>query len=126
MKKYVIAYLILFLILLGLGLTNGIPFGITVIEHDWGMAFYPEITREILLIYNLIIMWVCFAIAVILTKQKQNVLRCKRIIPGIMFICFAFLPVGMVEHIIYVPPEHTKEFVSIISLIMGKHFIVRY
>lgn len=27
MKKYVIAYFILFLILLGMGLTHGIPFG---------------------------------------------------------------------------------------------------
>ena len=124
MKKYVIVYLILFLILLGLGLLHGIPFGITVIEHDWSMAFYPEITREILLIYNLIIMWVCFAIAVILTKQKQNVLKYKCLIPVIMFICLAFLPIGMYERVRYVPREYEKEFWSIISLIMGKHFIV--
>ena len=124
MKKYVISYSILFLILLGLGVTHGIPFGITVIEHDLSMAFYPETTRDILLIYNLIIMWGCFAAAVILTKQKQNVLKYKWLIPVIMFICLAFLPIGMYERVRYVPREYEKEFWSIISLMMGKHFIV--
>ncbi len=124
MKKYVIAYLILFLILLGLGLTHGIPFGITVYEKDLSMAFRPIIVRDIVLIYNIIIMLACFVIAVILTNQKENVLKCKWLVPVIMFICFAFLPVGMEEEIQLFPQGHTREFWSIISLIMGKHFIV--
>ena len=118
MKKYVIAYLIMFLILLGLGLSHGIPLGITVSELDWSLAFYPEIIRNIMLVYNIIIMLACFVIAVILTNQKENVLKCKWLLPVIMFLCFAFLPVGMTEHVRYVPLEHTKEFWSIISLIM--------
>ena len=123
MKKYVIAYSVLFLILLGLGLTHGIPFGITISEQDWSMAFYPIILREILLIYNIIIMLVCFVIAVILTKQKQNVLKYKWLIPVIMFICLVFLPVGMYEDIQLVPSGHTKEFWSSFSLITHKHYI---
>lgn len=120
-KKYVIAYLILFLILLGLGLTHGIPFGITVSKLDLSFAFYPEIIRNIMLIYNIIIMLACFVIVVILTKHKENVLKCKWLLPVIMFICFAFLPVGMTERVRYVPLEHTKEFWSIISLIMRNY-----
>lgn len=88
MKKYAIAYFILFLILLGLGLTHGISFGITVSELDFSYAFYPEIIRNIMLI------------------------------PVIMFICFLFLPVGMSEDVRIIPPEHTKEFWSFISLMM--------
>lgn len=118
MKKYVIAYLILFLILLGLGLTHGIPFGITVSENDFFYGINPGIIRNIMLIYNIIIMLACFVITVILTKQKENVLKCKWLIPVIMFICFAFLPVGMREDVRIIPPERTKEFWSIISLIM--------
>lgn len=118
MKKYVIAYLIVFLILLGLGLTHGIPFGITVSELDLSRAFYPVIIRHIMLIYNIIIMLACFVITVILTNQKENVIKCKWLIPVIMFICFAFLPVGMTEDVRYVPLEHTKKFWSIISLFM--------
>ena len=119
MKKYVIAYLILFLILLGLGLTHGIPFGITVSELDFFYAFYPGIRRNIMLIYNIIIMLVCFVMAVILTSKKENVFKCKWLIPVIMLICFAFLPVGMIDEVRYQPPEHTREFVSIISLFMS-------
>lgn len=118
MKKYVIAYLILFLILLGLGLTHGIPFGITVSANDFFYGINPGIIRNIMLIYNIIIMLACFVITVILTKQKENVLKCKWLIPAIMFICFAFLPVGMREDVRIIPPERTKEFWSIISLIM--------
>lgn len=117
MKKYIIAYLILFLILLGLGLTHGIPFGITVSENEFN-GINPGIIRSIMLIYNIIIMLACFVMAVILTNQKENVLKCKWLIPVIMFICFAFLPVGMIDDVRITPPQHTKEFVSIISLIM--------
>lgn len=124
MKKYGIVYLILFSILLGLGLMQGIPFGITVYEKDLSMAFHPIIVRDIVLIYNIIIMLACFVIAVILTNQKGNVLKCKWLIPVIMFICLVFLPVGMFEEIQLFPSGHTREFWSIISLIMGKHFIV--
>ena len=38
MKKYVIAYFILFLVLLGLGMTHGIPFGIIVTECTCGIC----------------------------------------------------------------------------------------
>lgn len=41
MKKYVISYLILFLIIVALGLMHGIPFGITVSELDYSHAFIP-------------------------------------------------------------------------------------
>ncbi|MCM1112118.1 MAG: hypothetical protein NC399_02570 [Muribaculum sp.] len=126
MKKYVIAYSVLFLILLGLGLTHGIPFGITIWEKNWSMATYPETIREIVLIYNIIIMWLCFVIAVILTKQKQNVLKCKWLIPVIMFICLAFLPMGMYECVIYVPWKYKKEFWSFISLLTHQHDIGIY
>ena len=118
MKKYAIAYCILFLILLGLGVTHGIPFGITVSELDYSRAFIPGVTRNIILIYNIIIMLVCFVAAVILTKQKENVLKGKWLLPVIMFLCFAFLPVGMSEDIRGITQEHTKEFWSIISLMM--------
>ncbi len=126
MKKYVIAYSVLFLILLGLGLTHGIPLGITISEKDLSMAFRPIIVREILLIYNIIIMLVCFVIAVILTKQKQNVLKCKWLIPVIMFICLVFLPVVMFEEIQLFPSGHTKEFWTFISLLTHKHYITIY
>ena len=126
MKKYVIAYSVLFLILLGLGMTHGIPFGITVFEKDLSMAYRPIIVREIVLIYNIIIMLACFVIAVILTKQKQNGLKCKWLIPVIMFICLAFLPVGMYERVVYVPWEYEKEFWSFISLLTHKHDIGIY
>lgn len=118
MKKYVIAYLILFLILSGLGLTHGIPFGITVSKNEFFYGFNPGIIQNVMLIYNISIMLACFLMAVILTNQKENVLKCKWLIPVIMFICFAFLPVGMIDDIRIVPAKHTKEFVSIISLIM--------
>ena len=117
MKKYVIAYFILFLILLGLGLTHGIPFGITVSEEELIHSIFPFIIRDIMLTYNLIIMLACFVMAVIVTNQKENILKCKWLIPVIMFICFAFLPVGMREYVQLVSQEYTKEFVSIISLI---------
>lgn len=124
MKKYVIAYLILLLILLGLGLTHGIPFGITVSELDYSRAIIPGKSRNIMLIYNIIIMLACFVIAVILTNQKENVLKCKWLIPVIMFICFAFLPVGMSEDVRGIVPEHTKEFWAIISLIMRNYWTI--
>ncbi|MCM1112121.1 MAG: hypothetical protein NC399_02585 [Muribaculum sp.] len=126
MKKYVIAYSVLFLILLGLGLTHGIPLGITISEQDWSMATYPEVIRDIMLIYNIDIMWACFVIAVILTKQKENGLKCKWLIPVIMFICLTFLPVGMYERVRYVPWEYEKEFWSFISLLTHKHYITIY
>ena len=110
MKKYVIVYLILFLILLGLGLTHGIPFGITVYEKDLSMAFRPIIDRDIVLIYNIIIMLACFVIAVILTNQKENVLKCKWLIPVIIFICFVFLPIGMEEEIQLFPKDIRGNF----------------
>lgn len=126
MKKYAIAYLSMFLILWVLGLTHGIPFGITFWEKDWSYAFYPVIVRDIVLIYNIIIMLACFVLAVVLAKQKQNVLMCKWLIPVIIFVWFAFLPVGMFERIQYVPKEYTNEFWSIISTITGEHRIVIY
>lgn len=118
MRKYIIAYLILFLILMGLGLTHGIPLGIIVSENDFFYGINPGTIRNIMLIYNIIIMLACFVIAVILTNQKENVLKCKRLIPVIIFICFAFLPVGMSEDVRIFSPEPTKKFWSIISLIM--------
>lgn len=118
MKKYIIAYLFLFLVLLGLGLTHGIPFGITVSENEFFYGFNPGIIRNVMLIYNITIMLACFLMAVILTNQKENVLKFKWLIPVIMFICFAILPVGMIDDVRIVPAKHTKEFVSIISLIM--------
>ena len=118
MKKYVIAYIILFLILGGMGLTHGIPYGITVSELDYSRAFIPEKVRNIMLIYNIIIMLACFVIAVILTIQQDNALKGKMLIPVIMFICFVFLPVGMSEHIRGISQEHSREFWSILSLIM--------
>ena len=118
MKKYVIAYIILFLILLGLGLTHGIPFGITIAELDFSFAIRPAILRHIVLIYNMIIMLACFVTTVIPTSQKKNTLKRKWLIPVIMFICFAFLPVGMIDDIRIAPQAHMKEFVSIISLML--------
>lgn len=118
MKKYVIAYFILFLILLGLRLTHGIPFGITVSGLDYSRAIIPGKSRNIMLIYNIVIMLACFVMAVILTNQKENVLKGKLLIPIIMFICFAFLPVGMSEEVRGIVPEYTKKFWTISSLIM--------
>ena len=118
MKKYVIAYIILFLILLGLGLTHGIPFGITIAELDFSFAIRPAILRHIVLIYNMIIMLACFVTTVILTSQKKNTLKRKWLIPVIMFICFVFLPVGMSVDIQIVPRVQTKKFWSFISLMM--------
>lgn len=118
MKKYVIAYIILFMILGGMGLTYGIPFGITISELDYSHAFIPEKIRYIMLIYNIIIMLACFVIAVVLTNRQDNVLKYKWLIPVIMFICFVFLPVGMSEHVRGILQEHSREFWSIFSLIM--------
>jgi len=118
MKKYVIVYMILFLVLGGLGLTHGVQVGITVSELDYSYAFIPEKIRNIMLIYNIIIMIACFLGAVILAYQKDNVLKSKWMIPVIMFICFAFLPVGMSEHVRGITEEHTKEIWTIFSLIM--------
>lgn len=118
MKKYVISYLILFLILLSLGLTHGITFGITVSVDEFFYGINPGIIRNIMLIYNIIIMLACFVITVILTSQKKNTLKRKWLIPFIMFICFAFLPVGMSVDMRIVPPVQTKKFWSIISLMM--------
>ena len=117
MKKYIIAYFFLFLVLLGLGFTHGIPFGITVSEKEIFYGFNPGTLRKVMLIYNISIMLACFLMAVILTNQKENVLKFKWLIPVIMFICFAFLPVGMIDYVRIPSSEHTKEFVSIISLI---------
>ncbi len=119
MKKYVIAYFILFVILLGLGLTHGIPCGILVSEILLVCGPSPGIIRDIILIYNLHIMLACFVMAVILTLQKENVLKCKWLIPIIMFICFAFLPVRVIDDVRFFSSEHTKEFWSIISLFMA-------
>lgn len=128
MKKYAIAYLSMFLILWVLGLTHGIPFGITFYEKDYG--FYPVLQRETVLIYNIIIMLACFVLAVVLAKQKQNVLMCKWLIPVIICVWFVFLPVGMFENSQYVviehTTEHTKEFWSYISLITGEHILRHY
>ncbi len=119
MKKYVIAYFILFVILLGLELTHGIPCGILVSEILLVCGPSPGIIRDIILIYNLHIMLACFVMAVILTLQKENVLKCKWLIPIIMFICFAFLPVRVIDDVRFFSSEHTKEFWSIISLFMA-------
>ena len=118
MKKYVISYLILFLILLSLGLTHGITFGITVSVDEFFYGINPGIIRNIMLIYNIIIMLACFVIAVILTSQKKNALKGKWLIPVIMFICFAFLPVGMSVDMRIVPAVQTKKLWSFISWIM--------
>ena len=118
MKKYVIAYLLLFLFLLGLGLTHGIPLGMTVSELDLSYAFIPVISRNIMLIYNIIIMLICLVIVVILTKQKENVFKCKWLLPFIMLIYCAFLPVAMSDEVRGITPEYTKEFWCIFSLIM--------
>ena len=118
MKKYAITYMILFLILGGMGLTHGIPVGITVSEVDYSRAIIPEKVRNIMLIYNIIIMLACFVFAVILTNRQDNVLKGKILIPVIMFICLAFIPVGMSEHVRGIPQEHSREFWSIVSLIM--------
>ncbi|MDE7253262.1 MAG: hypothetical protein K2O32_10025 [Acetatifactor sp.] len=123
MKKYAIAYLSMFLILWIMGLTNGIPYGITFLEDDLFYAFHPVLIREIVLIYNIIIMLACFVLAVVLAKQKQNVLMCKWLIPVIIFIWFAFLPVFMREDICYWPKGYTNEFASLISLMSGEHHI---
>ena len=75
MKKYVTIYIILFVVMGGIGLTHGILFGITVSELDYIYAFIPEKIRNIMLIYNIVIMLTCFVIAVVLAKQKSNVLK---------------------------------------------------
>ena len=124
MKKYIFVYLLLFSILLILGFTHGIPFGITISELDYTMAIRPVIIRDVVLIYNVIIMLVCFLCAVIFTNQKENSIKCKWLILVIIIICFALLPVGIKEEIQLFPEGNTREFWSIISLIMGKHFIV--
>lgn len=118
MKKYVTIYIILFVVMGGIGLTHGILFGITVSELDYSYAFIPEKMRNIMLIYNIVIMLTCFVIAVVLAKQKSNVLKCKGLIAAIMFICLLLLPVGMSEHVRGIPQEHSREFWSIFSLFM--------
>ena len=97
---------------------QAIPLGITVSEMDYSRAIISGKSRSIVLIYNIIIMLTCFVMAVILTNQKENVLKCKWLIPVMMFICCVFLSVNMSEDVRRIVLEHTKGFQFFISLIM--------
>ncbi len=116
MKKYIIMYLVLFVVLLGLGLTRGIPYGVTVSQQDFTNWFIPGNKKDVLLIYNIIIMMICFVIAFVLTIHKENVLKYKWLIMIVMFVCFMFLPVGMSEEVRGVAQKHTQEFWSLFKL----------
>lgn len=97
MKKYTKAYLVLFLILLGLQLTKGIPVGIPFITVGNKGIIDGGMKKYILLVFNIVIMIVCFVAAVVFTRQKDNPIKMKWVFPVLMFVYFFFMPIFMIQ-----------------------------
>lgn len=118
MKKYIITYVVLFAILLVMGLTHGIPFGVTVSEVDEIFGIMPKISKHIVLIYNIGIMLGCLIGAILITMKKDNTFSLKWLIPVVMLVSFVFLPIGMSKHLCIQPKETFTQIWSLVSLAM--------
>ena len=94
MKKYLCIYAILYVILLVLLITGGIPYGIILNETDKrGMPDGSKSTMT-LLIFNIIIALVVFASGMIITCIKSNKLHFKWLFPGgILLFTVALVPI---------------------------------
>lgn len=115
MKKYVYAYLILFLSLIVLHVTKGISFGITIFRTDHARTPDGKYGTLMLLVYNIGIMMICLIGAIVLTIIKENKIRYKWFIPAIMLIYLAFLPIVMTEENGGIKPQYVRRYWSCIS-----------
>lgn len=97
MKKHIIIYAILFVILFLLLITKGIPYGI--VFHENNRLGYPDgaKTTQLFLIFNALIILVCFVLAIINTCHKANRIPFKWGIPIVMAVIIAFLPIIRIE-----------------------------
>ena len=94
MKKYMCIYAILYVVLLVLIITGGIPYGIILNEIDKrGMPDGSQSTT-MLLIFNIIIALVVFVVGMITSCIKNNKLRFKWLFPiGILVFTVALVPI---------------------------------
>ena len=91
MKKYFCSYAILFMILLLILITGGIPQGIIIHEIDsLGHADGFKV-EQVFLIYNFITILVCIITSIVITCMKANQIRFKWIIPVVLLILSAAL-----------------------------------
>lgn len=91
MKKYICSYAILFIILLLILITGGIPQGIIIHEIDsLGHADGFKV-EQVFLIYNVAAILVCLITSIVITCIKANRIRFKWIIPVILLVLSASL-----------------------------------
>ena len=98
MKKYRIIYVIMYLILLVLIFTKGIDIGFELYSHSDKYVIDGFNETNIVLIFNFSIIVAILIASLIITFSKNNIIKYKGIIIGILIILVLFIPV-FVEHI---------------------------
>ena len=93
MKKYIGKYMILFVILLIMFITGGIPYGNTVKEIELGWMDTGK-TTVILLTYNLIITIIVLVAGIMISCKKDNKTPLKWLFPiGMLAFIFTLVPI---------------------------------
>ena len=95
MKKYITIYSVLFAVLFLILITGGIPYGIVLQEYDDAFFGIKDgyTGYMILQIYNILIMLICLIANIMTTCRKNNPIRHKWLLPIIMLVFLAFLPI---------------------------------
>lgn len=111
MKKYGFAYVFLFLLLIAIQVTKGIRITVSKYQYcvdDYILTYDGRIVTFSLLVYNIAIIAICLIGAIVLTFRKENKMKLKWLILGIMLLYSTFLPIEMVERTSRFDPQDVK------------------
>lgn len=121
MKKYYWIYAVMFFILIVLLISGGIPHGIALVYRK-AQGIDDVSRKSIILVFNMLIMLICFVVALVVTISKNNAIKIKWVFPVLMLIVFAFIPISLKMHsggIIY---QKHRELYSVIEFVKeGEH-----